>query len=409
MSVRPVPGPRLKRCHHMFHRLRRLNARYVHDKAAAVPNLAVVDDSPKKTGYGRVFDFFALFLAESSIHGLNHLVAKRRVFTERVKESTAIHHQPWFHLSGIPSFTGCSNNPVFRFVIRSVCLVKTWAEFLTASPRIRHLLSPGLNFIWALVIISAVFGSVWLSLDIWKRYNESPTVISMERNFMDWHTTLPSGTICLDQKVDEVKLQAYVDSVKEFEDKEKLKEFLRNLANATYDNFREMTDIPNNPIKSGEYLDAILQFYYHSPHDVLDASYKGYHIPENMIKIVMVGALTTYTTAEARSLSIQQRKCRFSDENYLRISPVYTFNYCRLECRMRIARRKCDCIPHFYRNTGQAKICDVQGMRCLGNYSELLTKLVDPATGKKYPCKCLPECDQVSYYLEKEVVERYNL
>jgi hypothetical protein len=48
-------------------------------------------------------------------------------------------------------------------------------------------------------------------------------------------------------------------SVKEFEDKEKLKEFLRNLANATYDNFREMTDIPNNPIKSGEYLDAILQ------------------------------------------------------------------------------------------------------------------------------------------------------
>jgi hypothetical protein len=55
----------------------------VHDKAAAVPNLAVVDDSPKKTGYGRVFDFFALFLAESSIHGLNHLVAKRRVFTER--------------------------------------------------------------------------------------------------------------------------------------------------------------------------------------------------------------------------------------------------------------------------------------------------------------------------------------
>jgi hypothetical protein len=62
-----------------------------------------------------------------------------------------------------------------------------------------------------LVVISAVFGSVWLSLDIWKRYNESPTAISMERNFMDWSTALPSGTICLDEKVDEAKLKTYVD------------------------------------------------------------------------------------------------------------------------------------------------------------------------------------------------------
>ena len=48
-------------------------------------------------------------------------------------------------------------------------------------------------------------------------------------------------------------------SVQEYEDQEKLKEFLRNLANATYENFREMTDIPNNPIKSDDYLNAIVQ------------------------------------------------------------------------------------------------------------------------------------------------------
>jgi hypothetical protein len=47
--------------------------------------------------------------------------------------------------------------------------------------------------------------------------------------------------------------------VPEYEDKETLKEFLRNLANATYDNFKEMTDIPNNPIKSDKYLDAVVQ------------------------------------------------------------------------------------------------------------------------------------------------------
>jgi len=48
-------------------------------------------------------------------------------------------------------------------------------------------------------------------------------------------------------------------SVQGYEDQEKLKEFLRNLANATYENFREMTDIPNNPIKSDEYMNAIVQ------------------------------------------------------------------------------------------------------------------------------------------------------
>ena len=83
MAVRPLPSLRLKRSDHMVHRLQLLNSRYVHDQVAAAPDLAVVDGSAKRIDYGRVFDFFTLFLGESSIHGLNHLVAKRRAFTER--------------------------------------------------------------------------------------------------------------------------------------------------------------------------------------------------------------------------------------------------------------------------------------------------------------------------------------
>ena len=83
MAVHPAPGPRLKRSDHMLHRLQLLNARYVHDKVVTPPKLADVGGSAKKTNYGRVFEFFTLFLGESSIHGLNHLVAKRRAFTEQ--------------------------------------------------------------------------------------------------------------------------------------------------------------------------------------------------------------------------------------------------------------------------------------------------------------------------------------
>jgi hypothetical protein len=42
----------------------------------------VLNDS-KKTVCGRVFEFVALFLEQSSIHGLNHLVEKKRTFIER--------------------------------------------------------------------------------------------------------------------------------------------------------------------------------------------------------------------------------------------------------------------------------------------------------------------------------------
>jgi len=43
------------------------------------------------------------------------------------------------------------------------------------------------------------------------------------------------------------------------DNKEEMKDFLRRLANATYENFKYMTDIPNNPIKSDEYMNAILE------------------------------------------------------------------------------------------------------------------------------------------------------
>jgi hypothetical protein len=62
----------------MLHRLQLLDARQM----VVAPYLAVVDGGAKKS-YGRVFDFLALFFGESSIHGLNHLVAKRRSFTEQ--------------------------------------------------------------------------------------------------------------------------------------------------------------------------------------------------------------------------------------------------------------------------------------------------------------------------------------
>lgn len=53
----------------------------------------------------------------------------------------------------------------------------------------------------------------------------------------------------------------------------------------------------------------------------------------------------------AYRLSVSQRQCRFAHESdILETSPIYSFNLCQNECRLRLALRTCGCVPHFYRS-----------------------------------------------------------
>ncbi|KAJ9589077.1 hypothetical protein L9F63_017622, partial [Diploptera punctata] len=57
----------------------------------------------------------------------------------------------------------------------------------------------------------------------------------------------------------------------------------------------------------------------------------------------------TYTTSDSRQLSIKQRKCAFPDEIKLDTDVYYTFSGCMSQCRLRLAKEKCNCVPPFYR------------------------------------------------------------
>ena len=48
-------------------------------------------------------------------------------------------------------------------------------------------------------------------------------------------------------------------SLNDVQDKEAVKEFLRKLANVSYHNLGEISDIPNNPIKSDDYMNILLK------------------------------------------------------------------------------------------------------------------------------------------------------
>lgn len=65
---------------------------------------------------------------------------------------------------------------------------------------------------------------------------------------------------------------------------------------------------------------------------------------------VRISKKNTYTTDDARQLSIGQRKCIFRDEVKLNYFPdAYTFSSCMKQCRMTKAIKLCKCNPSFYK------------------------------------------------------------
>lgn len=104
----------------------------------------------------------------------------------------------------------------------------------------------------------------------------------------------------------------------------------------------------------------------------------------------------TYTTEDARQLSVVQRKCIFPDEQRLSIynDDEYTFTSCMKECRLRKAVQLCHCVPPFYRPLDVAPYCDLQDFDCLTKNVGNITDVRD--------CKgCELSCSNTVYDIEK--------
>ncbi|KAI5633480.1 amiloride-sensitive sodium channel domain-containing protein [Phthorimaea operculella] len=322
----------------------------------------------------------------------------------------------------------------------------------------RHLLE---ILLWLTMVILGVYGSITLSKTTWTRYQSSPTVVSMDRDMFAWNTTFPCVTICPVTKLDPQKLAEYVESSTE-PNKELLEKFIRALSNATYQNF---DDIPDYEGISPEYfMDILLNLtrefrptltigasgislnivptitemglcyavnsrvavyntipyradnrwdiiekhnstffvhpldgevfaqvinlstaydvYIHGPLEMPDISTKHQYSAEDFYMKLYVTALTVYTAPDA---------ARFIHENNLKHNSIYTYNMCRMECRIQLCLKYCNCIPHFYRRIDE------------------LYKLQDQNTKKKINCGCYPNCDDVNYVIQSNVLQEWFL
>lgn len=52
------------------------------------------------------------------------------------------------------------------------------------------------RLIWAVAICLCLYGFVTSGRSAWTRYQENPTVISMDREYREWSTALPAVTVC---------------------------------------------------------------------------------------------------------------------------------------------------------------------------------------------------------------------
>lgn len=98
-----------------------------------------------------------------------------------------------------------------------------------------------------------------------------------------------------------------------------------------------------------------------------------------------------------RDVSVEQRNCRYSDENILDVHNYYSYSACTVQCRKDKQMQMCNCTSHLMPNTKISAHCDMNGLKCLNShYEELSVVIARWSIGKKgVVCDCLPSCTEI--------------
>ncbi|XP_023310115.1 sodium channel protein Nach [Anoplophora glabripennis] len=117
------------------------------------------------------------------------------------------------------------------------------------------------------------------------------------------------------------------------------------------------------------------------------------HVWSGVVDMISLSVKQTYTTPDARQLSIKQRHCAFPDEIKLKVDDVYSYSACTRQCRMDTAMKLCGCIPFFYPMLDSYKYCTLAKMTCIGQHLEEI-KSVEK-------CSCVLSCSNAVYAVER--------
>lgn len=111
--------------------------------------------------------------------------------------------------------------------------------------------------------------------------------------------------------------------------------------------------------------DSKLPVFIHSADEMIGRSLKPQLIWDYKVDKVSFFVKQTYTTQDARQLSIKQRHCIFFDERKLEIDHIYTYSACTQQCRLKKILKFCNCIPMFYPSVYEKKSCSINDYKCI--------------------------------------------
>ena len=115
-----------------------------------------------------------------------------------------------------------------------------------------------------------------------------------------------------------------------------------------------------------------------------------------------IQAMEIEPSDDLRSLDLESRKCRFTDENEgLDIFKFYTKAGCDFELMVKKAQGICNCVPWYipWNSNERYSICDFNGNLCFKAFMKANKSLVEE--------KCLPNCHEVQF-TSAEFIEKLD-
>ena len=133
------------------------------------------------------------------------------------------------------------------------------------------------------------------------------------------------------------------------------------------------------------------QISIHDPMNVADLQGKMVEVEPGYITTFLITPLQIVTSANARGLSINKRKCMFKhDKQELLLFKRYTQTNCLFECQLKVAYNKCQCVPWDYPHLNDSwSICDRFGRK---SFLEIMQKV-----DLNKDCNCILDCAITRY------------
>ncbi|CAH0555414.1 unnamed protein product [Brassicogethes aeneus] len=139
--------------------------------------------------------------------------------------------------------------------------------------------------------------------------------------------------------------------------------------------------------------DIVMPIYILNSDEMAGIDVQPQHIWDFKVNTISFSVKQTYTTEDTKQLSVKQRHCAFDKEIPLQFGEGYTYTTCTVQCRINIAFKLCNCIPHFYPLVKDYTHCQIEGLKCIAMNLKNIKKMDK--------CGCVLGCLNTVYEVEK--------